>query len=455
MAAGIEMLQNGDFANGNANWLQFATPDMSYIRWLVTTDQVLEFGRVPPPPGTSNQAVTYQNTGQPVMNGRNLLATFWLGNTSPLRRRISVLVHDSDFSDLAVCTFWLPGNLGSTEMQPYAMKLRATKDWTDATISFYAASTNVPQGAYRVDAVSLQLISGAAANRVDCLDPYAPLAAGGGDGPELLTNGDFNTGTLTPWGTFGTITHQIAAGVFEFIKPNATPPSGVVLQPTGQPFPAGTVVTAMFQLGNSSLVRKRVTVLLHDNDFSDLSACTFWLAPSQALSTYTYRAYATKAWTNATLSVYPATVGADQWIRLDNVTFKRTPSAMIVGTECVEPGAGPPPEGTVSSLDGGRVEWRPGRWEVDRGLEQRGVADPAAQRARGPHTGPWRVASTRLVALGTRAARRDSGQHGRRRLDHHLHHRRVGPLDAGRDRPSRLRRGEGVAAIRLRRIDVR
>jgi hypothetical protein len=397
MAAGIEMLQNGDFSNGNANWLQFATPDMSYIRWLVTTDQVLEFGRVPPPPGTSNQAVTYQNTGQPVMNGRNLLATFWLGNTSPLRRRISVLVHDSDFSDLAVCTFWLPGSLGGTEMQPYAMKLRATKDWTDATISFYAASTNVPQGAYRVDAVSLQLISGTAANRVDCLDPYAPLVAGGGDGPELLTNGDFGTGALAPWGTFGTITHQIAANVFEFIKPSVTPPAGVLLQPTGQAMPAGTVVTATFQLGNSSGVRKRVTVILHDNDFSDLSACTFWLPPGQALSTYTYRSYTTKAWTNATLSVYPATVGAEQWIRLDNVSFKRTPGAMIVGTECLEPGAIPPvpPLGSTAS-DG----WTAGQSGAGSPVLQRDEAiDLTAARGATLHFRSWLLGHARRGAL--------------------------------------------------------
>ena len=53
------------------------------------------------------------------------------------------------------------------------------------------------------------------------------------------------------------------------------------------------------------------------------------------------RTFATQAWSNATLSVYPATVGLDQWIRLDNVTFQRTPATTIVGTECVEPGLSP------------------------------------------------------------------------------------------------------------------
>ncbi len=103
---------------------------------------------------------------------------------------------------------------------------------------------------------------------------------------------------------------------------------------------ARDILTATFQLGNSSAVRKRVTVIVHDYDFSDLSACTFWLAPGQPLSDYIYRTFATEAWTDATVSVYPATVGAEQWIRLDNATFRRTPGTPTVGTECIEPGGG-------------------------------------------------------------------------------------------------------------------
>jgi hypothetical protein len=139
--------------------------------------------------------------------------------------------------------------------------------------------------------------------------------------------------------------------VFEFIR-NPGLPAGVVLQPTLQPMNTNQIMTATFQLGNSSGVRKRVTVILHDNDFSDLSACTFWLAPGQPLSSYAMQTYATEAWTNATLSVYGATPGPDQWIRLDNATFTRTPSSPISGTNCLEPGASPVnvPAGTPASV---------------------------------------------------------------------------------------------------------
>jgi hypothetical protein len=135
------------------------------------------------------------------------------------------------------------------------------------------------------------------------------------------------------------------AGVFEFFK-LAGLPAGVLLQPTNQVMSNDQKIRATFQLGNSSALRQRVTVLLHDNDFSDLHACTFIIPPGQALSTYAMRTYVTEAWTNATISFYPSTVGTAptaQWLRLDNVSLIRT-TTISTGTECFEPGdvpAGP------------------------------------------------------------------------------------------------------------------
>jgi hypothetical protein len=352
LSTGTEMIQNGDFNNGVASWVLFATPDMSFLQWEVTQSEEFAFRRQPPPPGTSNQAVIFQNTGVAVPANTSVLATFRLGNIASVPKRIAVLVQDSDFSDLAVCTFWLPAR---AERTPYAMRVRTTKAWTNATIAFYAASTDVPSGYYRIDDISMQAVAGPASTRVDCVDVLNPGATGDPDGPDLLGNGDFSSGTLAPWGTFGTITYQVAGGVFEFIRPSNTAPSGVILQPTGQAVPAGTIVTATFELGNSSIVRKRVTVLLHDLSFSDLAACTFWLEPGQPLSAYAARAYTTRAWTNATLSVYPATTGLHEWIRLDNVTFRTTPGTVIIGTECVEP-VSPIAAGAAAGSPAGRYD---------------------------------------------------------------------------------------------------
>ena len=52
------------------------------------------------------------------------------------------------------------------------------------------------------------------------------------------------------------------------------------------------------------------------------------------------RSYATQNWTDATISIYAATAGNDQWMRLDNVSLRKTPGAHIAGTDCIEPAFG-------------------------------------------------------------------------------------------------------------------
>jgi hypothetical protein len=163
---------------------------------------------------------------------------------------------------------------------------------------------------------------------------HAPASAGTA-GPNLVVNGDFSAG-MQGWSTFGQIVSQVTNGVFESYRP-AGNPAGVLLQPTGQAMTNDTPLTASFRLGNSSSIRRRVTVLLHDLDFSDLSACTFWLPPGMPLSNYTLRTFTTKPWTNATVSFYGATVSTEPWVQLDDVELRRTPGAVTIGTACTEP----------------------------------------------------------------------------------------------------------------------
>jgi glucose/arabinose dehydrogenase len=341
----LEFATNGNFSNGLTGWTTFATPDPSYFVGSVVGG-VLEFYRNPPPPGQTNQAVVFQQTGVPMAASTRFAAQFDLGNSSSERKRIAVLISDVDFNDLAVCTFWIPAG---APMRTYRMFSHAIQTWSNATISFYAATAGSAGGAYRLDNVSLRPDFGVSDERTDCVDPAVPTPLGGAPGPDLIVNGSFTTG-LPPWGTFGTIQSQITGGVFEFYKPSAVPPAGVVLQPTNVGFSAGTIIRAVFQLGNSSGVRKRVTVILHDLAFEDLAACTFWLPPGQPLLAYDMRTFATQAWTNATVSVYPATVGAEQWILLDNVGLQQIPGVSVLGTECIEPTTPSPGPGIAPGL---------------------------------------------------------------------------------------------------------
>lgn len=330
------LVRNGTFGSGTTNWLTYS-PNNDMVSDV--TGGVFRFYR----PGT--QAVVFQQTGIPVPTGGPLDATFQIGSTFATRKRMSVLIHSADFSDLAVCTFTLEPN---APLATYRMKTHSTKVWTDATISFYAAAvTTTGAGYYLLDNVAMQYVpitsvpSNGADRRTDCIDPTAP-ASGGGSPATLLTNGTFGTGNILPW--FMTVTGiqtQVTGGVLEFVR---TGPGGALTQYTNTAIPADRGLGLTFRMGSSSNVRQRVTVLLVDSNFSDVLACTFWVPPGQPLNTYAMRAATTKAWANAAVGFYPSTVAtlaepvsALQWLRLDDVAL--TPTATTpLGTECFEPG---------------------------------------------------------------------------------------------------------------------
>jgi hypothetical protein len=363
---GRNLVRNGGFTSPlRTRWQSFTAPATAQI-WNSVVGGVLQFNR----PAGSTQAAMYQETGMALPAGAPLQADFDLGNSSTARKRISVLLLNADFSDLHVCTFWLPPGL---PLSTFRIRTHTTRPWTNAAIYFYAATPGTDGGFYRVDNVSVRSEPALPDDRTECVDPLAPVPPGGPDEADLLVNGDFASGNLTPWATFGTITSQITGGILEFIRPDATPPAGVVLQSTGQAMATNEILTATFALGNSSSVRKRVTAVLHDNDFSDLAACTFWLEPGQILSPYTLRTYTTEAWTNATLSFYAASIGTDQWIQLDDATLRRTPGFTIAGTQCVEPAT---PVPSIAHGRATRVGARTVLQDRERRLRPSGTSDP-------------------------------------------------------------------------------
>lgn len=328
--AGVSVVTNGDFGAGMTGWNLFELPDIvSNI-----TGGVFQFYKQSPTSTPSGQAAVFQHTGVSLAARAPVTASFDLGNSSTARKRITVLLLDSNFSDLHVCTFFLPAG---APLRRFEMRTHANQAWADLAVYFYAATGGSAGGYYQLDNVSVEYDPEGPTARTECVDPLAPPPPGGSPGSNLLGNGDFESGSLAPWGTFGTLTWQIAGGVFEFFKPSTTPPAGVLLQTAG-PLPEGQILTATFQAGSSSTVRQRVTVLLNDADFSDLLACTFWIPPGQPLATYSMRVFTTKAWDNAMLSVYPATAGAVPWLRFDNIALQTTPDVIALGTECVEPG---------------------------------------------------------------------------------------------------------------------
>lgn len=164
------LISNGGFTSGlSPGWLEYATPDTSHIVSKVEQG-IYQFYRVPTAAGT-NQAVVFQPTGAAVGSFETLVAEFQLGNNSTARKRVTVLVHNSDFSDRSVCRFWLePGSPLGT----YGMLAHTNKAWSDATISFYAATPNSDGGYYQIDNVSLQRAPLEPVTWTTCIDPTAP-----------------------------------------------------------------------------------------------------------------------------------------------------------------------------------------------------------------------------------------------------------------------------------------
>jgi hypothetical protein len=62
------------------------------------------------------------------------------------------------------------------------------------------------------------------------------------------------------------------------------------------------------------------------------------------------RSFATRSWTDATLSIYAATIGDEGWMRLDNASLRKTPGQATVGTECIEPAEMEPLMAFVGSM---------------------------------------------------------------------------------------------------------
>ncbi len=331
-----DVIENGDFTEGTENGLPAGWGISSTggaLIWDIANG--LNFYR----PEGSTSGVVLQYTGMALPTGAPMEATFTLGNSDTVRKRISVMIHNAAFDDLALCTFWLdPGQTSAS----YAMRTHTTKAWTDATISFYAADANggSSTGAYQLNHVTLMYRPALNSAKSECVVPL-PLrpTSGGVDGPNLLTNGDFANGSST-WSLTGQMSSQSSNGKLEFYRTSGTP-APIIAQATGASVAADQRLAAIFELGNTSSTRQRVTVTLQDASGTDFTNCVFWLAPNAPKRAYAMTTYAAQAWTSATIAVAPATVGTSgthAWLEFDTVSLQKTTLATL-GTECFEPGS--------------------------------------------------------------------------------------------------------------------
>jgi hypothetical protein len=177
------------------------------------------------------------------------------------------------------------------------------------------------------------------------------------DSPNLVRNWDFSAPIgASNWQVYATptlnaIRYRVTNGVFEFHRYSGGS-TALVLQDLNTAIPLHTPVEISLDLGNSSSTRKRVVVLIHDGDWSDLQVCSFWIAPGAPLQNRVMRTYTTEDWTDAHIAIYASPAEAEGWIRVDNVVMRTRPTMPVVGTECYEPGASiPNPVPSQSDLE--------------------------------------------------------------------------------------------------------
>jgi hypothetical protein len=312
------LIRNGSFTGTIAPWGTY-----DGIEYQMQGG-VFEFYRRP---GTRS-AVVLQNTGLPVSAGTTLETVAWLGNSGSARKRVTLLIHDSDFSDLQVCSFWLPP---FASMMPYTMRVRTTEAWSAANLSIYASSVDL-QGFIRLDNVVLHQRPMPDNAVTQCLDPRSPEPQPGDDSPNLIHNPAFSAG-MDQWITYGDIGWRIESSRFEFYRlPGLI--TAEVYQNTGAGVPAGGALDVSIDLGNSSGVRKRAQVVLHDADWSDVLVCAYWLPPNSPLTTYQMRTFTTEAWSDASVSVYAAQPDGLGWLQVDNLALYHRPTMTVNGTLC-------------------------------------------------------------------------------------------------------------------------
>lgn len=340
----LNRITNGNFSqpigNPEFNWGVFGSP--GNVNDNIGYDTVggdLEFYRKI---NGANSAAVLQYTRRPVVANDVVQITFNAQNTG-VRRRLTVIAWNEDFSDLRVCSFWMPNN---TALNTYTMRFMVRTNWTGAMLHFYASTaTAAGDGRYRIDNVDMRLNRTTTSPATICSDPMIFGAGGGADSANILVNGDFEgpIGSANGnWGFFpetGIVWQQLS-GILYYRRPPSLA-SAAVLQNTSTPVAVGNRFEATFKLANNTGGIQRVTVLIHSSNFADLMTCSFYVPTGLPLQNYIIRGFASAAWGAASASFYLSDTATGGHVIIDDVSLRLRPSITLAGTECYPAGSSP------------------------------------------------------------------------------------------------------------------
>lgn len=330
--AGQDLILNGQFVSSGGtlpipNWYTQGSINLSTSG--TGSSQFLKFYR-----SGGSEALVMQNTGATIPANRRVTSSFMLGNSSSYRRRITVILHDSDFTDQQTCIFWLEPN---TIQKLYSITTYTNETWTNASVSFYDPTTSNYQGWIELDSVSMLYSDGSLSSyTTTCYESQSfgltPTPAPTNVNTEMLQNGNFSQG-YAPWVRTDTAS-QLVGGKLDFYKSGA---AHVLYQNTQIDLPQYSALQLVMEVTNTSSVRRRMTIILNDVNWGDFRYCSFWL-PANTTTTapqvFVMSAYTLKSWTDVNVSIYDSlSSGNTPSLRIDNVRL-RNGGIPLVNTTC-------------------------------------------------------------------------------------------------------------------------
>jgi hypothetical protein len=155
-------IRNGAFTTSIEGWSSFYAIQVAWNSERAFVTQLSS-------PAGSPGGVFFQSTGVVVNTRVQLEALIDVRNTSGTRKRATILLHDGDFSDLQVCTFWIPANNVSYR---YRIETFTGEAWQNATLSIYPSG--ILGGGMFIDQVVLRTQPTLTQLQTRCTDPNAP-----------------------------------------------------------------------------------------------------------------------------------------------------------------------------------------------------------------------------------------------------------------------------------------
>jgi hypothetical protein len=315
---GIDMLTNGNFNNGLANWTFNGSIQQINSGALLIAPTT--------PGGGFSQELIYNSAGD------NYEITFRARNTSGTTKTLNLMLRDTDWSPQYSCVFTLAGNAPE---QFYRMRIDTTESFIPMVLQ--GAISGDSSLGLQIDDITMFRQPNMIITGTECV--VTPPA-----NTNLIYDGTFDQGT-TNWAAFNATMNTVNIGspygnVMQ-IGRNANTPDGGFYQYNPYSVPADGSLRFTFQMGNQSNQTRVINMLVRNPDWTDTHSCFITLPPNTGMINFTMTAKPNRAWSNIVIQgwiqVGDYTTGTLPF-RFDNLDVRFVPGGGGLGpTICPDP----------------------------------------------------------------------------------------------------------------------